>query len=225
MTGHTRCGNWIPQRVVLVFLAASVLLFAAAVLVDHPLWSRVLYIVSALGFVFFLYLEFAAYLLRRDHDRLQREFHFLVIEALDWDGRGKALDIGTGNGVLAVELAKKFPASEVTGIDLWGKPWAYTRETCLANAALEGAADRVRFTRAGAEEIPFPDGHFDAVVSNFVFHAVKTKDRLSLLKEALRVLRKGGTFSLQDLFNSEFYEDPVFVEHLRGGLLWLLQSD
>jgi SAM-dependent methyltransferase len=208
MTGHTRCGNWIPQRVVLWFLAASVLLFAMAVLLDHPLGSGILYAASAVGAVGFLYLEFAAYLLHRNHGALQRAFHRLVIDKLDWDGRGEALDIGTGNGVLAVELAKESPPAKVTGIDLWGKPWSYSRETCLANAALAGVADRVCFSGAGADRIPFPDGHFDAVVSNFVFHTVRMSDRLSVLQEALRVLKKGGRFSFQDLFNSEFYDDP-----------------
>ena len=44
-------------------------------------------------------------------------------------------------------------------------------------------------------------GVFDVVVSNLVFHEVRdVADKRLLLKEALRVLKKGGIFVFQDLF-------------------------
>ena len=49
-----------------------------------------------------------------------------------------------------------------------------------------------------------PDETFDAVVSNFVFHEVRTaKDKRDVVKEALRVLKKGGVFSFQDMFSQK----------------------
>ena len=49
--------------------------------------------------------------------------------------------------------------------------------------------------------IPFEDGFFDAAVSNFVFHEVNdAKDKRELIREALRVIRKSGSFAFQDLF-------------------------
>ena len=55
--------------------------------------------------------------------------------------------------------------------------------------------------RATASSLPFDDGSFDAVVSNLTFHEVRdVKDKRLLIKEALRVVRKGGAFALQDLF-------------------------
>ena len=124
-----------------------------------------------------------------------------MIENLDWDGEGKALDIGCGNGPLAVNLAKKYPNANVVGIDYWGGQWDYSKETCERNAQLEGVGARVSFQKASAVQLPFPDGYFDAVVSNLVFHEVSSaRDKIGLIREALRVLKKGGTFSLQDLF-------------------------
>ena len=62
-------------------------------------------------------------------------------------------------------------------------------------------ADRVAFQKANAVDLPFDDGSFDAAVSNFVFHEVRdAKDKRDVLKEALRVVRRGGKFAFQDLF-------------------------
>ena len=62
-------------------------------------------------------------------------------------------------------------------------------------------AARGRFEKGDAAKLAFPDETFDAVVSNFVFHEVRTaKDKRDVVREALRVLKKGGAFSLQDMF-------------------------
>lgn len=64
-------------------------------------------------------------------------------------------------------------------------------------------ADQLIFQKASASNLPFNDGEFDAIVSNFVYHEVRdTKDKRKLINESLRVLKKGGKFSLQDTFNN-----------------------
>ncbi len=61
--------------------------------------------------------------------------------------------------------------------------------------------DRVAFEKASASKLPFEDEVFDAVVSNLTFHEVRyVKDKRELVREALRVLKKGGSFAFQDLF-------------------------
>jgi ubiquinone/menaquinone biosynthesis C-methylase UbiE len=66
------------------------------------------------------------------------------------------------------------------------------------------------FQKASAVSLPFDDGYFDAAVSNFVFHEVgDAKDKREVIREALRVVRKGGTFAFQDEFLiKQFYGDP-----------------
>jgi len=134
-----------------------------------------------------------------------KEFQYktwdLVIQNLLWNGKGKALDVGTGSGGLAIQLAKRFPDSDVWGIDYWGKTWNYSKQQCEENAKHEGVADQIVFQKASASDLPFKDGEFDAIVSNFVYHEVRdTRDKRKLINESLRVLKKGGTFSLQDTF-------------------------
>ena len=64
--------------------------------------------------------------------------------------------------------------------------------------------------------LDFQDGSFDAVVSNYVYHNIPG-DRQTLLLETLRVLKKGGTFAIHDIFSKSKYGDmKAFVQKLRG---------
>ena len=80
----------------------------------------------------------------------------------------------------------------------------------MKNAGVESVIDRMEFQKASASSLPFTDEYFDLAVSNFVFHEVNdTKDKRDVIKEALRVLKKGGKFVFQDLFLvKHIYGDP-----------------
>ncbi len=91
---------------------------------------------------------------------------------MDWNGKGKALDIGCGNGPLTIKLAQKYAEAQITGIDYWGKQWEYTKRVCERNAKIEGVAERVSFQKASASALPFDDGTFEVAISNLVFHEV-----------------------------------------------------
>ncbi len=68
-------------------------------------------------------------------------------------------------------------------------------------------AERVSFARGDAQKLDFPDGTFDAVTSNYVYHNIQSPDRQAILLETLRVLKKGGTFAIHDIFSKEKYGD------------------
>ncbi|MFX1587067.1 MAG: class I SAM-dependent methyltransferase [Promethearchaeota archaeon] len=152
----------------------------------------------------FCYLIYLSYKFSAHNKELQYRIWNLVIQRLPWNGKGKALDIGTGAGALAIELAKKFPESMIRGIDYWGKLWNYSKAKCEENAKIEGVANQVVFQKATASNLPFKDCEFDAIVSNFVYHEVRDiKDKKKLISESFRVLKKGGAFSLQDTLKNE----------------------
>ena len=208
-------GNWAPQKILIFILFTSIGSYLATYLLNNLIVIGILKIASLLLLGLFLYLVYVYWLLEKDDKSMQKQFWNVLIDQLKWDGKGEALDIGTGNGPIAILLAKKHPSSIVKGIDYWGEPWTYAKQVCERNAEVEGVADRVSFEKASAVDLPFSDGEFDAVLSNFVFHAIKFQDRTQLIAEALRVLRDGGSFAFQDLFNDEFYSED-FLDVVNG---------
>lgn len=64
-----------------------------------------------------------------------------------------------------------------------------------------GVASRIHFEKGDAAHLNYADETFDAAVSNFVFHEVHSaRDKRDVVREALRVVKRGGAFSFQDLF-------------------------
>ena len=187
--------NWVSKRIIFLSgLLGFVFLVSSLVFWVFIIPSVLFLLVS----VYFLYVR---YQFSPQGGNLQDQIWSLVLANLDWDGEGRALDIGCGNGALTIKLAQKYPKAQVIGIDYWGKAWDYSKKVCERNAVIEGVGDRVVFQKANAESLPFDEGYFDAVVSNFVFHMVgKAKDKRGVVREALRVVKKGGKFSFQDEF-------------------------
>jgi SAM-dependent methyltransferase len=135
--------------------------------------------------------------------------NFLGILRTIWDGKGKVLDIGTGNGQMAVLVASQYPEAQVTGVDTWTKAWkafGQTKAGAEKNAAIAKVGDRCIFQHGNALDLPFQDGEFSLVVSSSVFHEVQVPDRTVLLREAIRVLSPGGTLAIFDWFSIRSYK-------------------
>jgi arsenite methyltransferase len=129
---------------------------------------------------------------------------------------GVGLDIGCGSGALTIACAKKNPNAQMIGVDIWSGAWSnYSQKLCNSNAAAENVRN-VTFEPGSALKLPFEDEAFDAVTSNFVYHNIHVKNRQVLLLETLRVLKKGGTFAIHDIFSKMMYGDmDSFVRKLK----------
>ncbi len=216
-------GNWVSARFVvgpaLAAVVLAILALAADVLGISWLFG-VLLAAAALVALVTAYFAYARHLLAARGGDVQARVQELVLERLPWNGRGRALDIGCGNGPLTIALAAKFPEAHVTGIDFWGESWEYSQDVCETNAASQGVGERVSFQRANAAGLPFADAGFVAVVSNLCFHEVRgVRDKREVVKEALRVLEPGGAFAFQDLFRlkSAYGEIDELLAALRVG--------
>jgi len=104
----------------------------------------------------------------------------------------RALDIGSGPGLLAGELAAAVgPTGRVCGVDLSADMLALARARDLP----AGCAP-VEYLDAGAQRLPYPADTFDLAVSTQVLEYVP--DVAAALAEAYRVLRAGGRLLVLD---------------------------
>jgi demethylmenaquinone methyltransferase/2-methoxy-6-polyprenyl-1,4-benzoquinol methylase len=101
---------------------------------------------------------------------------------------GRALDVATGTGDLAVELSRRVgPDGEVVGSDF--------SEEMLALARRK--APGLRFEWGNALELPYEDDRFDAATVGFGARNFSDLDRG--LREMARVVRPGGRVVVLDI--------------------------
>ena len=127
-----------------------------------------------------------------------------VLDAARVEPGQRVLDVACGTGVLAREAAVRVgPTGFVAGVDI--EPGML--------AVAERLAPAVEWRVGSAEALPYPDGSFDAVVSQFGL--MFFPDRREALREMLRVLAPKGHLAVavwDSLQNSAAY--PIAVELL-----------
>ncbi|GIP32251.1 class I SAM-dependent methyltransferase [Paenibacillus sp. J2TS4] len=135
-----------------------------------------------------------------------------LLDLIPLRGDELVLDAGCGRGLLLNEAARRLTSGKAVGLDIWNKQDQSGNhpEATLANARVEGVADRVEVVDGDMRQIPFPDNHFDAVVSSLAIHNIKNKeDRDKALAEIVRVLKKGGRFALLDFQHVRQYAETL----------------
>jgi ubiquinone/menaquinone biosynthesis C-methylase UbiE len=165
--------------------------------------------------------------------RIARSFAAIMSK---WEmDAGTVLDLGSGTGILSLELAKTFPELEFVGLDLSEAAVSVARE----QAAESPVGARVSFERGDAQEMPFDDGSFGLVVSSNTLHLLKNP--VSMFDEVQRVLGPTGRFIISDFrrswlgyltphiraayspdeVESLLQESRLLNWQIKNGLLWL----
>jgi arsenite methyltransferase len=117
-------------------------------------------------------------------------FGALLFDHLEIRRGIRGLDVGCGTGFPLIELAHVHgPSSHFTGIDIWVE----ALERARVKLELHGLTN-VDIFETDVASMPFPNGHFDLVVSNIGIN--NFRDARSALRECRRVAKTGARLVL-----------------------------
>lgn len=147
---------------------------------------------------------------------------------LDLNPPQKILDVATGTGAQAYQLAKL--GHDVIGIDL--SPEMLNQATKKISPPL-----KLSFQQADGTKLPFRDNSFDASTISFGLHDMPYEIDLLVLKEMKRVTKKDGKILIVD-YNEprknfmaklthpliRLYETPMYLPFIKRGLERLLKE-
>ena len=119
----------------------------------------------------------------------------------------RALEIGCSVGQLTCALKNSSPEAEVWGIDISAPMVRY------AHWRAKQRHIDVHYAQMAAEQMDFPDDHFDLVVAHILFHEIPVEVIKKTIGEVFRVLRPGGTFVLWD-FPTATEQNPSFANFM-----------
>jgi arsenite methyltransferase len=121
------------------------------------------------------------------------------------------LDLGSGGGIDVLLSARRVgPAGKAYGLDMTDEMLALANEN-KRRAGIEN----VEFLKGEIEQIPLPDESVDVVISNCVINL--SADKNAVLREAFRVLKPGGRFTVSDVVT----RGEMLPEIRKSVLLWV----
>jgi len=121
------------------------------------------------------------------------------------------LDLGSGGGIDVLLSAKRVgPTGKAYGLDMTDEMLALANDN-----KKKSGIDNVEFLKGEIEHIPLPDAAVDVIISNCVINLSADKD--AVLREAFRVLKPGGRFSVSDVVT----RGEILPEIRRSVLLWV----
>lgn len=122
----------------------------------------------------------------------EARFRPALLELINPSAGALVVEIGCGTGTLTWQLARRYPAAKVVGIDL------DQGALDLARGKWPGGGPAPTFQQTDARKLPFDDGVLDVAVTSLFFHHLLPDAKQAVLAEIGRVLRPGGALVIAD---------------------------
>ena len=179
----TDYGNWVPLALMKRLAAIAGALLAGEVLLivlDGP--TALTLLVGGLlaaAVILWLYMLRCRVLFDFNRGGLMGQVHQYLTDHLPWDGRGTLLDIGCGTGLELASLYRRFPALQVTGIDL--------SETMLGQLRASYPDRDLRLIQADYTAWDLGEREYDGVLSFETLHHLLPEEKEKLYVYELAV--------------------------------------
>jgi len=148
---------------------------------------------------------------------IDRRWRTFAVGKLNLPEGGRILDVATGTGDVALEVASRSPASlTIVGADLTQGMLRVGQEKISRSPY----RDRIVLVNAPCESMPHPDGQFDGVTIAFGIRNVV--DRPAGLREMFRVLKPGGKAVILEFSHpkSRLFKE-IYYFYFRKVLPWI----
>jgi SAM-dependent methyltransferase len=127
----------------------------------------------------------------------------------------RVLDVACGGGRWLIAVARRFPATELVGVEF--EPDSVAR--AMRHVSEAGLGDRIRIESRSIPEMGFRDG-FDLVYVQDALHELP--DPVASLRAAWAAVAPGGRLVVLEWFLPDQDDDP---QSLQAQLLWGIQLD
>lgn len=131
-----------------------------------------------------------------------------IINSAEIRDNHSILDIGCGTGTLVIEIKKRYPMSEVTGLD--GDPKILN----IAGGKIKKRQLDIKLVEGMSYSLPCADNTFDRVFSSLMSHHLNHENKARTFSEAFRVLKPGGEFLLFDIGKPQNFFMSVLSQFL-----------
>ncbi|HDO20937.1 MAG TPA: class I SAM-dependent methyltransferase [Candidatus Bathyarchaeota archaeon] len=125
-----------------------------------------------------------------------------IKKMLNFKGFNRILEVETGYGFIAIELAKNLEKGEVVGVD------STIGRVRIAemNAKLEKQEEKIKFLKMNPEELKFKEEEFDIVIVNLITSRIPKEKRKRIILEMYRVAKRGGRIIIADTSVEKYLE-------------------
>jgi len=141
-----------------------------------------------------LFSEIYDFIIRLHSQDVEGSLRRFITEKTNLYEGDRALDLCTGTGSVAAELAKRVGKNGLAvGLDFsWGMLEKAKEKAFRLNL------NQLVMVQANANQLPFKQSSFDGVTCSHAFYELKGEERNKAINEVARVLRSGARFCLME---------------------------
>lgn len=146
-----------------------------------------------------------------DHSTVNARFAADFLAAHGPCRGGEILDVGTGTARIPIVICQQDPKARVLGLDLAHEMLRVAGQ----NVEAAGLLGRIRLEQGDIKALPWPDGGFEAVLSNTIVHHIP--EPAGPLAVMARLVEPGGTLLVRDLTRPDTQADLDALVQLYAG--------